>query len=147
MERPAYSPLLTGRSLADYFNTRSSQVRHHSPSSRKQQPRIPSDPLAILDREFVPEFYPPLPDDLPTIELETISLAKLERGDQDEQDHLFDICKDRGFFYLDFTDSSAASLPSDGEEIVRVAEEIFKLPLEEKKQYLPQRPQNNYLFG
>ncbi len=51
------------------------------------------------------DLYPaPFPEDVPTVKLETISLAKLIANDEDEARRLFENCKDPGFFNLDLTD-------------------------------------------
>jgi len=64
-------------------------------------------------------------------------LSKLEAGDKVEEDRLFSTCKTRGFFYLDFTGTHAASLVQDSEKIAHLAEEVFKLTLDEKEKYVP----------
>jgi isopenicillin N synthase-like dioxygenase len=89
--------------------------------------------------EFNPSTYPPFPDSpsYPTINLQTISLSKLQANDAEEQSLMFEACKDWGFFYLDLTSSGdlGETLSRGSEDIARVAEEIFHLPLEEKMKY------------
>jgi len=87
--------------------------------------------------EFTPDNYPPIPPGLPSVTLKTISLSELESGEQAEEDRLFLTCKTQGFFYLDLTGSHGASLIGDTEKLARLAEEVFKLPLDEKEKYLP----------
>jgi hypothetical protein len=93
--------------------------------------------------EFDPASYPTFPSGLPSVELETYRLADIENGDPDVEQKLFETCKSRGFFYLDFTGSSAGDMQQDAEAIGRLAEDVFKLPLEEKEKY----PMENSIFG
>ncbi|KAI5861492.1 putative oxidoreductase [Durotheca rogersii] len=86
--------------------------------------------------EFTPDLYPPFPTDVPTVELETISLSKLLAGDAAEQDRVFKACAGRGFFYLALAGNETGdALLRGSEEIARVGERVFKLPLEEKMQH------------
>ncbi|KAJ2980512.1 hypothetical protein NUW58_g6927 [Xylaria curta] len=88
-------------------------------------------------REFTPDQYPRFPDGFPTVELETISLAKLlVHQDAAEQERVFEICKGRGFFYLDLIGCEAGdTIVKGADQLAAVAEDIFKLPLEEKLIY------------
>ncbi|KAK9423866.1 hypothetical protein SUNI508_03882 [Seiridium unicorne] len=86
--------------------------------------------------EFTPELYPPFPEGLPTVELETLSLDQLLKGNADVQDRLFQVCKGRGFFYLDLQGSEVGDVILEGaQQIARVGEETFELPLDEKMKY------------
>ncbi|GAW23822.1 hypothetical protein ANO14919_133990 [Xylariales sp. No.14919] len=101
---------------------------------------------AVPSREFTPDQYPDFPAGFPTIELETISLAKL-LIDQDaaEQDRVFAICKGRGFFYLDLAGCDAGATIAEGaDRVAATAEDVFGLPLDEKMSY---RIQGGALFG
>ena len=86
---------------------------------------------------FQPSQYPPFPDGLPEIELQTISLAKLqdEVNRQVEEARLLEICKTYGFFYLDFSGTKVAHLPKDADHFAKLAEEVFSLAVEEKLKY------------
>lgn len=75
--------------------------------------------------------------------LETFSLGKLEKGNKDLEDRLFETCKTRGFFYLDLNGSSAGSMQHDCDDIARLAERVFKLPQQEKEKY----PMKDSIFG
>ncbi|CAK4031221.1 related to oxidoreductase, 2OG-Fe(II) oxygenase family [Lecanosticta acicola] len=91
--------------------------------------------------EFTPDQYPAFPDspNFPTIDLQTISLSKLQQNDANEQDRVLKACKDWGFFYLDLSNSQDGSTISSGaDDLCRVAEKVFQLPLEEKMKYGPQ---------
>lgn len=94
-------------------------------------------------RSFDPSKYPPFPSDVPSVKLETYSLAQLEKGDKALEDRLFQTCKERGFFYLDLNDSQASSMQEDCDDIARLAEKVFALPQEEKDRY----PMKDSLFG
>lgn len=88
--------------------------------------------------EFTPGSYPPFPDDgaFPTIDLETISLQKLQNGDDAEQSRMFEACKDWGFFYLELPDTTEGDIiASTADDVAMVAEEVFSLPPEEKLKY------------
>ncbi|KAI0397749.1 hypothetical protein F5Y17DRAFT_290574 [Xylariaceae sp. FL0594] len=90
-------------------------------------------------REFTPETYPDFPHGFPTVDLETVSLSKL-LGDADtseeERERVFSICKGRGFFYLDLANHTDGDIISNGADTMgHVAEDIFRLPLEEKVKY------------
>lgn len=87
--------------------------------------------------------YPAFPSDVPSVKLETFSLAQLENGDEELEDRLFQTCKERGFFYLDLTSSTASSMQQDADDIARLAEQVFKLPEEEKEKY----PMKDSIFG
>ncbi|KAI0967171.1 hypothetical protein F4678DRAFT_465711 [Xylaria arbuscula] len=88
-------------------------------------------------REFTPDVYPDFPAGFPTVELETISLAKLlANNDAAEQDRVFEVCKGRGFFYLELAGCEAGeTIVKGANEIAATAEDVFKLPLEEKSKY------------
>lgn len=92
---------------------------------------------------FTPKAYPPFPSDVPSVKLETFSLAELEKGDSALEDKLFETCKARGFFYLDLDGSKASSMQTDCDDIARLAERVFKLPEEEKEKY----PMTDSIFG
>lgn len=95
---------------------------------------------------FDPSSYPPFPDDVPSISLETFSLAELEKGDPAQQDKLFETCKTRGFFYLDLNGSKASSMQADCDDIARLAEKVFQLPQEEKDKYAASNMKDS-IFG
>lgn len=95
---------------------------------------------------------PPFPDGLLECPLRRISLAKLcsEPPDADEAARLVDACETTGFFYLDLSDNPTNSrlgtdLIDNADNLVTVAKEAFKLPLEEKEQYSMMKAQT--FFG
>ena len=88
--------------------------------------------------EFTPDQYPPFPEspDFPTIDLETISLAKLQSGDAKELDRVFEACKSWGFFYLELPGSEQGDIiANNANDICRIAEKVFRLPVDEKLKY------------
>ncbi|KAK4634261.1 2-oxoglutarate-dependent dioxygenase [Fulvia fulva] len=88
--------------------------------------------------EFTPDHYPPFPEsaEFPTIDLETISLARLQDGDPRELDRVFEACKSWGFFYLELPGCEQGDTIANGaDDICRVAEKVFHLPLDEKLKY------------
>ncbi|KAJ3570111.1 hypothetical protein NPX13_g5843 [Xylaria arbuscula] len=94
-------------------------------------------PHSEATREFAPETYPEFPTGFPTVELETISLTKLlTDNDAAEADRVFEICKGRGFFYLELPGCPAGDIIAEGaNKVAAAAEDVFKLPLEEKMKY------------
>lgn len=99
--------------------------------------------------DFTPEQYPPFPEGLPTVELETISLSKLLAGDAAEQDRVFTICQGRGFFYLELAGSApGATIAQGAEDLARLGADVFRLPLEEKMQYCGDKTRSSRsIFG
>ncbi|KAF3763975.1 Clavaminate synthase-like protein [Cryphonectria parasitica EP155] len=87
--------------------------------------------------------YPPFPKDVPSVKLETFSLARLEAGDKALEDRLFQTCRERGFFYLDLSGSSVSSMQQDADDLVKLAEKVHRLPQEEKEKY----PMRDSIFG
>lgn len=97
--------------------------------------------------EFTPEQYPPFPDsqEFPTIDLQTISLKKIQQNDSAEQERMVDACKNWGFFYLELPESEEGEVIRTGAgDVCRAAEKVFQLPLEEKEKYVFK---NKSLFG
>lgn len=97
--------------------------------------------------EFTPAEYPPFPSDpsFKTVNLETISLTKLLSQDTTEQDRVFEACKSRGFFYLELGGcESGETILKGADDICRMAEEFFKLPMEQKEE---QRMREGQLDG
>jgi isopenicillin N synthase-like dioxygenase len=88
----------------------------------------------------IEEFYPvPFPDDVPTIQLEKISLSKLLNGDPLEAKNVFDICTTTGFFYLDMLDHpTGRQLWQNVCKVCHRGRERFvNTPVEEKLKYKP----------
>ncbi|KAI1637827.1 hypothetical protein F4809DRAFT_649626 [Biscogniauxia mediterranea] len=87
-------------------------------------------------REFTPELYPDFPEGFPTVELQTISLAKLLSGDAVEQERVFRECKGRGFFYLELAGCAPGEvIARDSHAMALLGEEFFKQPIDEKMKY------------
>lgn len=80
--------------------------------------------------------YPDFPADLPTAPLKSISLAKLEAGDESTSLAFFNACRNLGFFYLDFTGSELGEhIISDVERLHTLQQKFYALPHEVKDQY------------
>lgn len=97
--------------------------------------------------EFTPEQYPSFPEgsEFPTVELQTISLQKLEEGDEAEKDRAFQAFKTRGFVYLELAGTEKGDTILHGaDDVARAAAQTFALPSEEKHKY---KPANKELFG
>ena len=88
--------------------------------------------------------YPPFPADVPTIQLDRLSLSKLKAGERTESARLFGACKS-GFFLLDLQDHvDGQRLIETVEPVFGLAEDVFNLDLSEKKQYAFQPGQAIY---
>lgn len=95
--------------------------------------------------EFTPDLYPPFPNELPAVELVTLSLKKLTDNDETEENRAFEAFKTRGFAYLDLLGTEDGdTIVKGADDICRVAEQIFRLDTDEKRKYLPG---NKELFG
>jgi hypothetical protein len=96
------------------------------------------DPFHNADFPEMEDLYPvPFPDDVPTAQLETISLNKLLNNDEDEIQKLFNICKGSGFFYLDMKDHEIGrKMWDDACYACRSAQAVLPLtPMATKKAY------------
>ncbi len=79
---------------------------------------------------------PPFPDDVPTAPLLRISLANLLSHDSNAVSRFVRACEDLGFFYLDLTGCGLGEkLQNQADQLFDVGEDLFKLPVEEKKKY------------
>lgn len=93
-----------------------------------------------MDASDMESFVPaPFPDDVPTIQLEKISLNKLLTRDQTECHKIFEICASTGFFYLDMMDHpKGKKLWEDACLACRVGKDVLPShSIEEKKSYKP----------
>lgn len=98
--------------------------------------------------EFTPNLYPPFPEDVPTVELQTITLSKLLEGDVVEKDRVFKQCVGRGFFYLALDGcETGETILRGADQIALTGERVFKLPLEEKMQYKMVKTLFGYKFA
>ncbi len=77
---------------------------------------------------------PSFPDDVPTAPLLRLSLEKLQNNDPEEINRLIRACEDIGFFYLDLR-GPGNSILDDADKLFKIGEELYELPLEEKKKY------------
>jgi isopenicillin N synthase-like dioxygenase len=89
---------------------------------------------------------PPFPSDLPRAPIARISSASLLSHDPAASASLLRACETYGFFYLDLRDSEMGrSLIAESEQLLSLAGEAFRLPLEEKNSYHLERGVS--LFG
>ncbi|KAK5166274.1 uncharacterized protein LTR77_008535 [Saxophila tyrrhenica] len=80
--------------------------------------------------------YPPFPSDIITAPLVSISLSKLESGDEAESQAFYDASKKLGFFYLKLEGSSLGeSMVNGAEELHKIQQEFFKQPNSEKEEF------------
>lgn len=79
---------------------------------------------------------PPFPDDIPTMPLDRLSLAKLLQHDSEEYQKFCRACEDIGFFYLDLRDQELGdSILSDADELFKISAQLFALDVQEKSKY------------
>ena len=89
---------------------------------------------------------PAFPDDVPTAQLPSISLAKLASQDEDESRQLFHACTALGFFLLDFQGTpEGEAFVEEAEKIFELNEEVHALDYEEKMKH-PFKPPDDF-FG
>lgn len=90
--------------------------------------------------------YPPFPDDITTAPLVSISLTKLQAGDETESKAFFDAAKKLGFFYLNLEGSRLGeSIVNGAERLQELQQAFFKRPHDEKEEYL--REKIDQFFG
>ena len=79
---------------------------------------------------------PPFPSNVPTAPLLRISLSSLHSRDANEVSRFTRACEDLGFFYLDLQNIPLGEeLLGQADKLFKVGEELFALPVEEKKKY------------
>ena len=71
---------------------------------------------------------PPFPDDVPTANIVTVDFDLLKQGDQSQAKAVFDAARGYGFFYI-------KNHHVDSDFMFDLANEVFKLPQEEKDKY------------
>ncbi len=100
-----------------------------------------------MEVDLSSKFYPePFPDGLPIINLARISLAKLLDGDEQEAALLFDVCKDKGFCYLDLmSHEKGVKLVKEAEQVHQAAKEFFGAPVDEKRKFKTRPPETGLL--
>ena len=86
---------------------------------------------------------PPFPDDVPIVNMSTISLARLNSGDVASSKGLIEACRELGFFLLDLTgDRLGETLTQEIDQLFVVIKEIMNLPEEVKEKYLHDPPRS-----
>lgn len=86
---------------------------------------------------------PPFPRDVPIAPLLRLSLQRLLDGDEDERERLWQACTELGFFYLDLRgayshdpiDVDGSGFLDEADNLFKVAEEFYALPVHEKQKY------------
>ena len=80
--------------------------------------------------------YPPFPEDIKTAPLVSISLAKLELGDEHESKAFFEASKGLGFFYMNLEGSSLGErIVDQAERLHALQQKFFQRPKEEREEY------------
>jgi hypothetical protein len=82
-------------------------------------------------------FPAPFPDDVKTVHLETLSLAKLLKYDEEELRRIYENCKSPGFFQLDLTDDEQGiQLLRDAVDCARMVRQLLpNMTVEKKRTY------------
>lgn len=82
------------------------------------------------------DLLPPFPDDIPTMPLDRLSLAKLIAHDSEEYHKFCRACEDVGFFYLDLRGQEQGdSILSQADILFKISEQLFALDFKEKSRY------------
>ena len=80
--------------------------------------------------------YPAFPDDIKTAPLVSLSLDRLQAGDESESKAFFEAAKGLGFFYLKFEGSNLGeSIVNEAEQLNALQKEFYKHPQEEKEEF------------
>lgn len=80
--------------------------------------------------------YPPFPKDIKTAPLVSISLDKLQAGDENESNSFYDAATGLGFFYLKLGDSELGEkIVNEAEQLNDLQQEFYKLPQEEREEF------------
>ena len=74
-------------------------------------------------------------DSLPTTQLLTVDLWRLQQGEEEEAAKLFKASKDDGAFYLDFSDPGSMRMMGMVDGIFTLSKDIFDMSMEEKLRY------------
>jgi isopenicillin N synthase-like dioxygenase len=89
------------------------------------------------------EGIPPFPDDIPTVSMNTVSLAGLRENDTQTAEQVLAACKELGFFFLDLRrDSMGDAMIECIDQLFSIGQEIFDLPESVKHQYLHDIPRS-----
>ncbi|CRG88354.1 hypothetical protein PISL3812_05384 [Talaromyces islandicus] len=89
------------------------------------------------------EGIPPFPDDIPTVSMNTVSLAGLRENDTKAAEQVLAACKKLGFFFLDLRgDSMGDVMIKCIDQLFTMSQEIFGLPESVKRQYLHDIPRS-----
>ncbi|KAK5130760.1 hypothetical protein LTR08_001705 [Meristemomyces frigidus] len=89
--------------------------------------------MALLTSHYL---LPPFAEDVKIAPLVSVSLAKLEAGDNDTSDAFFKACRELGFFYLDmFGSELGEKIVSEAEQLNTFQKEFFKMPYKVKDKY------------
>ena len=79
---------------------------------------------------------PSFPEDVPTVQLESISLGKLIEDDEEELARLFKACTHLGFFYLNLAShADGREMLKEAEGVFDVANQLAAIPKHEREQY------------
>jgi hypothetical protein len=90
--------------------------------------------------------YPPFASHVTTAKLPRLSFAKLLAHDKSESDALFEACRAKGFFLLDFRGcSEGEGFLKEAEALFQLNEEVNTLDVDELMKYAYNPPHS--LFG
>ena len=80
--------------------------------------------------------YPPFPTDIRTAPLVSISLSKLQHGDEAESAAFYTACKDLGFFYLELSGTEVGeAIIAEAEQLDTLQRRFWKLPQAEREAF------------
>lgn len=80
--------------------------------------------------------YPPFPDGIKTAPLVSLSLDKLEKGDENESKAFFEAAQNLGFFYLQLQGSDLGEkLVKEAEQLNDLQKQFYQRPQEEREEF------------
>ncbi|KJZ80515.1 hypothetical protein HIM_00365 [Hirsutella minnesotensis 3608] len=86
---------------------------------------------------------PAFPEDVPLMEMKTVSLASLHAGDSEAVERMFEACKELGFFLLDLHgDDLGDKMVEEIDRLFGVGKDIMDLPPEVKQPCLHDIPKS-----
>ena len=92
--------------------------------------------MGSTDPQTTHHLYPPFASDITTAPLVSLSLRKLQSGDDAESKAFFAAAKNLGFFYMDLEGSTLGeSIINGAERLQTLQQQFFKRPHEEKEEF------------
>jgi hypothetical protein len=98
--------------------------------------------LAMASKELFAK-VPPFPNEVATMPMHTVSLAGLNRGQDESARQILSACRELGFFLLDLHgDDLGETMIREIDHLFSVGQDIFDLSEDVKQQYLHDAPRS-----